>query len=79
MTETYPPAGMYVRRKDWPPERVTVRLRHSKFHASDCADCETKEGLPDRMARDIQFVGPITSEQSLSFSILPTNVPSIEP
>src|SRR5690348_12579542 len=33
--------GMYARRKGWPLENVTVHLRHSKVHASDCADCET--------------------------------------
>ncbi len=36
--------GMYARRKGWPLEEVTVNLRHSKIHASDCAECETKEG-----------------------------------
>ena len=36
--------GMYARRKGWPLEEVAVHLRHSKIHASDCAECETKEG-----------------------------------
>jgi uncharacterized OsmC-like protein len=40
--------AMYARRKAWPLERVTVRLRHSKIYASDCAECETKEGKIDR-------------------------------
>jgi uncharacterized OsmC-like protein len=47
--------GMYARRKGWPLERVTVRLRHSKLYASDCAEYETKEGKIDRIERDIQF------------------------
>ena len=29
--------GMYARRKGWPLEEVTVHLRHSRIHASDCA------------------------------------------
>ena len=29
--------GMYARRKAWPLESVTVRLRHSRIHAADCA------------------------------------------
>jgi putative redox protein len=34
--------AMYARRKKWPLERVTVRLRHSRVHAEDCAACETQ-------------------------------------
>lgn len=55
--------ALYARRKAWPLERVTVWLRHSKIHASDCANCETKEGLLDRIERDIRFTGPLTDEQ----------------
>jgi uncharacterized OsmC-like protein len=55
--------GMYARRKAWPLEDVTVHLRHSKIHAADCAECETKEGMLDRIERDIHFAGPLTEEQ----------------
>jgi putative redox protein len=55
--------GMYARRKAWPLEEVTVHLRHSKIHAIDCAECETKEGMLDRIERDIHFAGPLTDEQ----------------
>jgi uncharacterized OsmC-like protein len=55
--------GMYARRKAWPLEEVTVHLRHSKIHATDCAECETKEGMLDRIERDIHFTGPLTDEQ----------------
>jgi uncharacterized OsmC-like protein len=55
--------GMYARRKAWPLEEVTVQLRHSKIHATDCAECETKEGMLDRFERDIHFAGPLTDEQ----------------
>ena len=37
--------ALYARRKQWPLERVTVRLQHAKTHAQDCAECETKEGM----------------------------------
>jgi putative redox protein len=55
--------GMYARRKQWPLHQVTVRLRHSKIHAEDCADCETKEGMLDRIDRDIELTGDLTEEQ----------------
>ena len=55
--------GMYARRKGWSLEEVTVYLRHAKIHASDCAECETKEGMLDRIERDIHFAGSLTNEQ----------------
>ena len=55
--------AMYARRKGWPLEGVTVRLRHSRIYAVDCAECETREGLLDRIERDIQFEGTLTGEQ----------------
>ena len=42
--------GMYARRKQWPLASVTVRLRHSKIHANDCADCDTKAHRPPSVA-----------------------------
>ena len=55
--------AMYARRKGWPLAGVTVRLRHSRIHAVDCAECETREGMLDRIERDIQFEGTLTGEQ----------------
>src|SRR5882724_9995600 len=55
--------GMYARRKAWPLESVTVRLRHSRIHATDCADCETREGMIDRIEGDIELAGALTAEQ----------------
>jgi uncharacterized OsmC-like protein len=55
--------GMYARRKQWPLDGVTVRLRHSRIYATDCADCETKEGMLDRIDRDIELTGDLTAEQ----------------
>ena len=55
--------GMYARKKNWPLERVTVWLRHSKIYAADCSECETKEGMLDRIERDVRFDGPLSAEQ----------------
>jgi putative redox protein len=55
--------GMYARRKGWPLEEVTVNLRHSKTHVSDCADCEAKNAMLDRIDRDIHLAGSLTMEQ----------------
>jgi len=55
--------ALYARRKQWPLEDVTVRLQHSKIHAADCAECETREGLLDQIETDIALRGALTAEQ----------------
>jgi putative redox protein len=55
--------ALYARRKGWPLSSVTVRLRHSRIHAADCADCETREGKLDRIEREIVLSGNLTEEQ----------------
>ncbi len=55
--------GMYAKRKGWPVENIEVRLAHSKVHAEDCADCETRVGMVDEIQRDISLSGNLTDEQ----------------
>jgi putative redox protein len=55
--------ALYARRKQWPLEGVTVLLQHSRIHAIDCAECETKEGMLDRIEREIALTGPLDEEQ----------------
>jgi putative redox protein len=55
--------ALYARRKQWPLEAVRVELRHSRVHAADCDSCETKEGLLDRIERQVELIGPLTQEQ----------------
>jgi len=55
--------ALYARRKAWPLREVTVRLRHSRIHAEDCADCETKQGMLDRIEREIALSGALSDEQ----------------
>ena len=54
---------MYADRKALPMERVTVTLKHSKIHAQDCAECETKEGMLDQIERIIAIEGALDAEQ----------------
>ncbi len=55
--------AMYARRKGWALRAVTVRLRHSRIHAEDCADCETKQGYLDRIEREIVLEGTLSEEE----------------
>jgi uncharacterized OsmC-like protein len=55
--------GLYARRKQFPLENVTVSLWHSRIHAQDCEECETNEGMLDRIDTQIELTGPLTAEQ----------------
>jgi len=55
--------AMYARRKQWALERVTVRLRHSRVHAEDCAECETRMGKLTLIERDIELDGVLDEDQ----------------
>jgi putative redox protein len=54
---------LYATRKALPLEHVVVRLRHSKVHAEDCANCETKAAMIDRIDRAIELVGALDEAQ----------------
>jgi uncharacterized OsmC-like protein/alpha/beta superfamily hydrolase len=54
---------LYAERKQLPLTRTRVRLQHKKIHATDCAECETKEGMLDHIERAITFEGDLNAEQ----------------
>ena len=55
--------SLYARKKQWPLQEVMVRLRHSRIYAEDCASCETKNGMLDKIEREIVLTGPLGEEQ----------------
>jgi putative redox protein len=55
--------AMYARRKNWPLERVSVRLRHSRVHAEDCAVCDEREAKLTVIERDIDLVGALDDDK----------------
>ena len=55
--------GLYARKRSWPVEKISVSLWHSKIHAKDCDDCETKEGRIDGIEMEIHLDGALTDEQ----------------
>jgi len=54
---------LYADRKKIPLRRTQVRLRHSRIYATDCAECETKEGMLDRIERFITLEGELDAAQ----------------
>jgi uncharacterized OsmC-like protein/fermentation-respiration switch protein FrsA (DUF1100 family) len=54
---------LYADRKSLPLDRVTVTLKHSKIHAKDCDECETREGMLDQIERNIAMDGGLDADQ----------------
>lgn len=55
---------LYARRKQWPLDRVTVRLRQQRIHGKDCVECvNSTEGFVHRIERAVTFEGDLTEEQ----------------
>jgi putative redox protein len=54
---------LYAQRKGIDLQRITVRLQHSRIHAEDCEDCETKQGSLDRIDRQIELTGNLDEAQ----------------
>jgi uncharacterized OsmC-like protein len=54
---------LYAEDKQLPLKRVSVRLRHSRIYANDCAECDTKEGMLDRIERMITLEGDLDAAQ----------------
>ena len=55
---------LYARRKNWPLDRVTVRLRQGRIHAGDCQECaKGTEGYIHRIQRSVSFEGNLSEEQ----------------
>ena len=55
---------LYARRKQWPLEEVTVRLRQNRIHAKDCQECsKDTEGYVHRIERSVSFKGDLSEDQ----------------
>lgn len=54
---------MYAERKQWPLRSVQVRLAYSRIHAEDCTDCDTKNGMVDRIDIEVSLLGDLSNDQ----------------
>lgn len=55
---------MYAKRKQWPLESVSVRLRQNRIHAKDCKECiQGQDGYIQRIERSVTITGPLSEEQ----------------
>ncbi|HKO42167.1 MAG TPA: OsmC family protein [Pyrinomonadaceae bacterium] len=55
---------LYARRKQWPVQSVTVRLRQKRVHAKDCRECDQSlDTYVHRIERSVEVEGDLTDEQ----------------
>src|SRR5262249_38213599 len=55
--------GFYARRNRLPLEKIVVSLWHSRIHARDCEECQTKQGMLDRIDIEVDLSGQLSPEQ----------------
>jgi len=67
--------GLYARKKQMPLENITVSLRHSRIHARDCEECETKEGMLHRIDLEIELTGSLTADQHAQLMVIAAKCP----
>ena len=54
---------LYAQRKGFDLQRITIGLQHSRIHAADCLECETKDGFLDRIDLKIELSGNLDDAQ----------------
>jgi len=54
---------LYAQSKGMDLKRITIRLQHFRINAEDCRNCETKDGLLDRIEREIELSGNLNEAQ----------------
>lgn len=55
---------MYARRKKWDLETATISVRHTKLHAADCQECETRgDAKVDLFERELGLEGELDRTQ----------------
>jgi len=52
----------YARREHLPLERIIVRLSHGSVHAMDCADCDVRTVMIERVVCAIELIGPLKED-----------------
>ncbi|MFT5134731.1 MAG: putative OsmC-like protein/esterase/lipase [Gammaproteobacteria bacterium] len=54
---------MYANRKKLKLDNVEVALSHSRIHAEDCDECESKNGFVDRIDKIIKLEGELSQDE----------------
>lgn len=66
---------MYAKHKGIQLNGISVKLRHQKIHAEDCAGCETRSGKIDRIDRELTISGDLDDETKQKLLIIADKCP----
>ena len=67
--------GLYARRKQFPLENITVSLWHLRIHSKDCEECETRDGMVDRIDVEVELTGALSAEQHAALMDIASKCP----
>ncbi len=54
---------LYAERKQWPLDRVSVTLKHSREHGEDCIHCDDEHPRIDKITRSVSITGDLDDQQ----------------
>jgi putative redox protein len=54
---------VYAARKQWALAQVIVTLSHRRVHVQDCADCQNRNTMLDRIDKKIELIGALDEAQ----------------
>lgn len=54
---------LYADRKNWTLRRISVRVRHDRVHADDCATCDAEDHAAERFRAELFLAGDLSAEQ----------------
>ena len=67
---------LYVRRKQWPLQSITVECTHQRVHCRDIENCEDDEGAYiDLINREITLDGDLSPDQKERISYIARRCP----
>ncbi|MFD2244645.1 OsmC family protein [Pontibacter ruber] len=54
---------MYAKHKQWPLDRVEIKLKHERKHADDCEHCELDEARLTQVVKHVKLYGDLDEKQ----------------
>jgi putative redox protein len=67
--------ALYARRKQLALSGVTIRLRHSRNYAQDCADCAVKDVRLHQIETEVELTGTLTDEERARIMVIAPKCP----
>jgi putative redox protein len=66
---------LYAQRKQWPLEKITVKLSRKKIYPDDCLNCEQDAAKLDYIEKTLLMEGNLSTEQRERLKIISEKCP----